>query len=570
MKPNVFDSPVLGGVPLPEAQATPQPQSAVPKPLIDPASAMMGMEMPDPYEVAKPTHLSLMKTAAAQTGTHTQLDTVMQAAYKGLTPQQMAMMREQQAIDRKVEEVLAKTADIPDDKFREIMGKMDAIGAQMRGRKPPTMRKPEYDWASGIGTGLAMLIDPEGAGTYAGQFGAAMKNRANEVLEMDQAEFEAESDALEMEYRLTQEQLRRQADLDEQLRRSAREGIERELRVLAQQGASLDKKMQFMQGEISKAWSRYNGANMPEEKRFAAAVLEGLGVQIDREAVERDANQLAGRNSQAARNAFAQQVNQLRDDFGEVPETAVAQLEAQKREIAAMYGVSVDLFPPIPTGQTLAKQRFEQSKAQFDRLFTQRDEQFKQRVAQFNANLTLAKQRIAIMQQNANTSAGGLTLRGQTFEYRKIRDAAQGMETEFGKELQNVSKELATTRGILKQYENSGLKVPFVGRSNQQLIADTQKKIQKLEAEEKALKALIEQAQEEANAASEALGEGNPLGGLPNPGALQTEAPPPLSGNMATAPSGGNRGGSTTKKTTAKPGAKGRTVKVNGVDVVIK
>lgn len=507
MRNSVFDIPALDAL-APQPQQQPAQVPAQPaRPVIDPASAMMAQEMPDPYEVAKPTHLSLMNAAAKQTGEAGKLDAVMSAAYKGMTPEQMTLMRSRQEIDRKTEEVLAKTANLDDTRFNDLLNRMDALTGQMRGRKAPTRKAPEYDWASAIGTGLAMLVDPGGAGTYAAAYGQGMRNRADDVLKMDQAEFQAESDALEMQYKLTAERARLEEQRMEQRRKQFEDTITRELNVLRQQGATVDKQIQYVGDQVAKAQARYNAANLPEEKRVAAAALAALGVPVDKDSIERDVQMLTATLSQSARSAWNTQVNQLRDDFGEVPETAVAQLEAQRRELAAMYGVSEDVFAPIPTGRTLAAQRFEQSKAQFDKMFGLRSEQFKQKVSEFNANLALAKQRLAVMQQNAATSRGNLGVRMQELEYRKVKDAADGISDVSAKEITKLENEIRKEKGkraLVPQGPNIWMSEEAKAAADK----DAQK-LRDLESELAMLKMIRQQAIEESKAATNVLGGGN-------------------------------------------------------------
>lgn len=529
-------------------------------------------EMPDPYEVASPQLLSLMNSAASQTGKQRDLEAVMRASYSGISPREQVLMKERQAIDAKVNDVLAKTADIPTPQFDALMSRMEQLAGQMGTRKAPTMGNVPSNPYAAVGAGIASIIDPGGAGTYASQYGELMRGEQKRAYEMDAAEFEAESKQLETQYQLTREQARMQQNKDEQVRRSVRDALQRELSVLQNQGEGVDKQLEFVRKQQETALTRYNSANTPEEKRIAAAALEAMDYPIDRESVDRDIQQLLARNSQAARSAWNTQLNQMRDDFGEVPETVVPMLEQQRRELAAMYGVPEEVFGPIPTGRTIAAQKFEQAKKQFDQTFKLRSEEFKQRVAKYASDLELAKQRIAISRAQLGVSQGNLGMRVQEFEFRKAQDAARGVADESTKEIDKIEKEIRILEGV-NRLQPPQVKAWTSEEAKKQHEADA-KKLQDLKTERDALKLLRQQAIEEAAQ----YDMGGPGGDVPMTSAQITL--PPVGGmDMSgavngrsvgrTAKSGGSTKQTTKPNTQAKSGGTSRTVNVGGTNVKV-
>lgn len=554
----------------PQAQPAAAPQQAQKPPVVDPAGAMMGVPLPDPYEVAKPTHLSLMNAAAKQASSKGEIDAVMDAAYKGLSPREQVLYRERQEVNAKIDEVMAKTADIPTDKFDALMTRLESLAGQMGSRQAPTMGNVPSNPYAAIGAGIASAIDPEGAGTYVSQYGQIMRGEQKRVYEMDAAEFEAEDKMLQQQYQLTREQARFQNERDDQLRQQVRDSFNRELAALKSRGASIDEALQFTQAEMGRAQSRYNSANTPEEKMAAAAALEGLGVPVDRQALEREVTRMRAIASQNARGQWNTQLNQYRDDFGEVPESVVPQLEQQRRELAAAYGVPETLFGPIPTGRTLAALKFEQAKKQFDETFALREETFKETLAKNQRDYELAKQRISIMRQNAATSLGNLGARLSEHEYRKMRDAAEGKFDATAKEIGKVEKEIAESQAKVQMLETpAGRK--GITEDAVKLLKDENKKLTKLRAERDALKMMRDQAELEAQEADEALGAGNKPPDAGNPGALLPPVGGPqidLKGGFAPIPSQGRGTKPTTKpkatppKTITTPG--GNTYRVKG------
>lgn len=503
MKQSIFDVPAMGDQPQ-QRQPAAQPQQAKP-PVVDPAGAMMGAPLPDPYEIAKPTHLSLMNAAAKQTGSKGELDAVMAAAYKGLSPREQVLYRERQEVNAKVDEVMARTADIPSDKFDALMTRLESLAGQMGSRQAPTMGSVPNNPYAALGAGIASAIDPEGTGTYVSQYGQIMRGEQKRVYEMDSAEFEAEDKMLQQQYQLTREQARYQSERDDQLRQQVRDSFNRELAALKSRGASIDEALQFTQAEIGRAQQRYNTANTPEEKMMAAATLEGLGMPVDRDGLEREVTRMRAIASQNARAQWNTQLNQYRDDFGEVPETVVPQLEQQRRELAAAYGVPETLFGPIPTGRTIAALKFEQAKKQYSEMFQLRSEQFKETVANHKRNYELAKERIGVMRSNLMVSQGNLGMRMREHEYRKMRDAAEGTFDATDKEIKKIEAEIKQQNNLVTLDKSKAH--PYLTDDQKKEIANNKDKLDKLNAELAALKAVKDQAELDAQEADAALGE---------------------------------------------------------------
>lgn len=421
--------------------------------------------------------------------------------------------------------------------------------------------------------GRALGANPGEVNDFVAGFTQARQNQASQANEQKMREFEMQQ---------RQNQVLSQADLgyadianDEANRLQGYIDRDRATTSERQWSAQQDEAKR-KESAITYAQNRYYNANTPAEKQAAAAQLQRLGVAIDPATVETDVTQMRAAQSQSARNAWNTQLNQLRDDYGEIPEWAVPQLEQTKRELAAAFGVPETLFGQVPTGKTLAAQKFDQAKKQFEQTFQLRSEQFKETVAKHQRDYELAKDRIAIMSRNSATSASNLGMRMREFEYRKARDAAEKKFDATAKEITKVEKEIAIQQGVLKKFAPKWAENPG-------LITKEREKLDRLNAELETLKQMRDQSEAEAQEMDSALGDS----GAPIPPAVQNTGSglsatvDPLAANTGRNPNAGppvqNRSPGNPKpapKNNPNPqpkagGGKSRTVNVGGTAVKV-
>lgn len=196
-----------------------------------------------------------------------------------------------------------------------------------------------------------------------------------------------------------------------------------------------------------KAVAAYNSANLPGEKRKAAAWLRVIDPS-SAPTPEQEASDIAFLQRRNLPDAMAQFQRLVKDElsqFGFVSEDRKDQFETMAQALADNYGVDRASLPDIPAESTLRKKRGEELTAQFTKTFALREKQYQHRLTQDALNYDLAKRRYQLAQQyagaNFNLSANRYLL--------QVEQAAGRLKGTVDSELPKVEAELEKEQQIL-------------------------------------------------------------------------------------------------------------------------
>jgi hypothetical protein len=224
--------------------------------------------------------------------------------------------------------------------------------------------------------------------------------------------------------------------------------IDRQIRDIQTRMEKLDQRSQMA---VEKAYSAYNAANTPSEKRIAGARLQAVLAKSMPELVPSDeeimsaVQELQNQNSRFASQEWEKALSSELNLFGEVNDARAGELDTQRIAIANRYGIDPANLRTTPTGKTIAAQKLALTQQQFSFLKTKTAEDFKIKWA----NLQVARQRAETYAQAVangfalggvrnQISAGHLTMR----QYEaSIKAAGTGAKAEMMEMLGKIKKE---------------------------------------------------------------------------------------------------------------------------------
>lgn len=173
----------------------------------------------------------------------------------------------------------------------------------------------------------------------------------------------------------------------------------------------------------------------------------------------------AQRTAEAQRKAvgtWASIVDKEANIFGEIPLERAKQLEEQKKAFAIEMGVNPASLGEIRTGQTERAKIVNQKAEEWGQKFALSEDKFAQQKVKEATNIELAKQRLSIAAQNANTFATNAGVNQYRALLQTYRDQANNFDSSIGGQLNDLRKKMAgsaSTVATLGQKGNNRTKI---------------------------------------------------------------------------------------------------------------
>lgn len=383
-----------------------------------------------------------------------------------------------------------KIPTVPEKQYDYEGEVVDAMKPRKGKKKAPSMQETGYGALPRPGAmGLALLADilTGGRNNILAQFvqghaGARQQKFDQEMKAWQQSEGQADED-YKANQQIAQFRLGR-ADRAEEISREA---------SVKQENADYSR--------WNQAQSQYASANTPAEKEVAFRRLQAMSAHPkaqergwtapSQEAfdMERTGLQSAGRKAAIAEwNAGLKGLHIK--EFGEVKPAAIAQAKALRAEIAARYkgfGITEETLLMPPSGLTWKKERAQELSRQWTADKKLRNQRFSMDLAYKVANVQMARQRIALAEQNGNYVEYRAALAEFNANLAALREARLRAETgkkKNGGEIDKINVRIAGIRAQRALAEQS---------EDEELIAESDQEIARLEAEKAAIKAIFEQ-----------------------------------------------------------------------------
>lgn len=351
-----------------------------------------------PYEQFSGRHLWLANTIAGAQKQNLGLESLFGAAAKGMSPDDLEIQQQQERLKELSAQMAQDTSHLDDKQFNQYQSQL-ADEVNKRITPPERTTQPINPWVAGAAA-LASVFDPKHAFQTGGAVFQSQSDQADKQYGIDTATY---NDAVA-------EHQRRVAGLntlaDNEQNHSAmleriHESNQNHLTSLYNNAQNaLTRAQAGKDTNTAKAWDRYLRANQKGEKLSAAAQLRSLDPQFapTDQQVKADIYGLAHNQVKD----FANEVSRVSNQFGEVDPQNFAALDKQRRFIADnFFDGNLDALPPIPTGETLRKQAFDEKKAEYKQTYTRLTNNHRDLLTEQAANLALAKRRLAVAQANS-------------------------------------------------------------------------------------------------------------------------------------------------------------------------
>lgn len=286
------------------------------------------------------------------------------------------------------QEFAQNAAQLPDKEYKALKGQLGGQGPQLPERGDPQM-------PTGLQTGIAGIL---GAFTPEHAFDTAAVPFQHGIIENER---QYQDDLLRFkvdEGRFNQQQGLTMDLLQMENQRNITEANLRQRAEFERQGA-LDTKTQ-------KAWDAYN--KNPNETN--AQRLRALDPDFapDAKTVTEDQKRAYAKNANMALQRAETVIRNRLNAFGEVPDEMEGEIEAQLQSIATEFNIPREALGKVPTGKTLAKQRYETQKTQWDQAFKHKKGVDTAKLANDKARLGEMKKRTEIQAYNAETARTAL------------------------------------------------------------------------------------------------------------------------------------------------------------------
>lgn len=367
------------------------------------------------YERFHPRMIALADKVALASRQKNELGSLMYNAKElGMTSEDQEKSELQRSLQEKTAMFVDATKDLDDSAYQQASEKF----LKEQASPYPQRQTAQLNTPNAMQGGLALLaavLDPQNAAqTIAQPFLYQSQDQQVRQGQNDQQYGDQLRERNERigsaETRMNVEERRLGKAQNSQDRQAA--VIDRQIRDIQDRIEKLDQRKQTA---INHAYSAYNAANTPSEKRVAGQRLQTLlrsympEIAPADEEIASSVRELEMVNDRFASQEWEKALGAELNLFGEVEETRGVDLERQRIAIAQRYGIDPNNLRTVPTGKTIASQKLALAQQRFGFLKSKTAEEFKVKWA----NLQVARQRAMTY---AQAVANGYALGGMRNE----------------------------------------------------------------------------------------------------------------------------------------------------------